>query len=173
LWYPLVCILTLKAVKVDCTDALAIWSNFLFIYLIYRGWRFKTIFWRFNAHLIRNCFFLTNLKCTTIYIDEIHSLSVLFLLQYLALGVVELPTPCIDLRYISICINFSDSKEISAALCLLRSIPNLRELEMVVSTHISLICGCTHCFCYLYEIVREEICKMKGVVFIQTGKWKL
>ncbi|RHN73870.1 putative F-box domain, leucine-rich repeat domain, L domain-containing protein [Medicago truncatula] len=53
-------------------------------------------------------------------------------LKYLAAGVlpVKLPTPCIYLSYLSLCINFDNLKEISAALCLLRSSPNLRKLEI-------------------------------------------
>ncbi|CAK8569930.1 unnamed protein product [Lathyrus sativus] len=53
-----------------------------------------------------------------------------YFLKYLAAGVVptKLPTPCIELGCLSLCINFDDLKEISAALCLLRSTPNLRTL---------------------------------------------
>ncbi|KAF7829709.1 F-box/FBD/LRR-repeat protein [Senna tora] len=53
--------------------------------------------------------------------------------HYLAVGVVplKLPRPCVDLSYLSIRINFNDPKEISAALCLLRSSPNLQELEVL------------------------------------------
>ncbi|XP_045824607.1 F-box/FBD/LRR-repeat protein At1g13570-like [Trifolium pratense] len=54
------------------------------------------------------------------------------LLKYLAAGVlpVKLPTPCIHLSYLSLCINLYELREISAALCLLKSSPNLRKLEM-------------------------------------------
>jgi hypothetical protein len=60
-----------------------------------------------------------------------------FFFQYLAAGVlpVELPTPCICLGDLSFCINFNNLKEISAALCLLRSSPNLQKLEISVSTY--------------------------------------
>jgi hypothetical protein len=60
------------------------------------------------------------------------------LFQYLAEGVVpvELPTPCNYLDDLFLCMNFNDLKEISAALCLLRSSPNLRKLEISVSTHL-------------------------------------
>ncbi|XP_058724951.1 F-box/FBD/LRR-repeat protein At1g13570-like [Vicia villosa] len=53
-------------------------------------------------------------------------------LKYLAAGVVpvKLPTPCINLGYLSLDIKFNDLKEVSAALCLLRSSPNLRTLEI-------------------------------------------
>ncbi|XP_061346439.1 F-box/FBD/LRR-repeat protein At1g13570-like [Gastrolobium bilobum] len=59
-----------------------------------------------------------------------------YFLKYLAVGVVppKLPRPCIDLSFLSIRINFNDSKEISAALCLLRSSPNLQELEILART---------------------------------------
>jgi hypothetical protein len=60
-----------------------------------------------------------------------------FFFQYLAAGVlpVELPTPCICLGDLSFCINFNNLKEISTALCLLRSSPNLQKLEIFVSTY--------------------------------------
>ncbi|GAU26964.1 hypothetical protein TSUD_06360 [Trifolium subterraneum] len=56
-----------------------------------------------------------------------------FFLKYLAAGVlpVKLPTPCIDLSFLSLSIDFYDSKEISAALCILKSSPNLRKLEIL------------------------------------------
>ncbi|GAU36610.1 hypothetical protein TSUD_387620 [Trifolium subterraneum] len=57
------------------------------------------------------------------------------LVTYLAAGIVpvKLPTPFIYLDDILLCMNFSDSKEISAALCLLRSSPNLRKLVINVA----------------------------------------
>ncbi|KAK2452819.1 F-box/FBD/LRR-repeat protein [Trifolium repens] len=45
---------------------------------------------------------------------------------------VKLPTPCINLTSLSVCINFNDLKEISAVLCLLNSSPNLQALEIFV-----------------------------------------
>lgn len=56
-------------------------------------------------------------------------------LQYLAAGTIpgKLPTPCVDLSFLSIRTNFNDTEENLAALCLLRSSPNLQELEMLVS----------------------------------------
>ncbi|KAK2660456.1 hypothetical protein Ddye_006989 [Dipteronia dyeriana] len=56
-----------------------------------------------------------------------------YFLKYLAIGNVpsRLPRPCADLNYVSIRINFNDSKESLAVLCLLRSCPNLQELEML------------------------------------------
>lgn len=56
-----------------------------------------------------------------------------FFLKFLAVGMVpkRLPTPCMELNYLSIRINFNDMEECSAALCLLRSSPNLQELELL------------------------------------------
>jgi hypothetical protein len=56
-----------------------------------------------------------------------------YFLKYLAIGNVptRLPTPCFDLSYLSIRINFNDLDENLATLCLLRSSPNLQELEML------------------------------------------
>ncbi|KAJ6955021.1 F-box/FBD/LRR-repeat protein [Populus alba x Populus x berolinensis] len=58
-----------------------------------------------------------------------------YFLKYLAIGKVpsKLPKPCIDLNYLSIRLNFNDYEENSAALCLLRSCPNLQEIEILVS----------------------------------------
>ncbi|XP_058728654.1 F-box/FBD/LRR-repeat protein At1g13570-like [Vicia villosa] len=55
-----------------------------------------------------------------------------YFLKYLAAGVVpvKLPTPCINLQGLSLFINFDDLKEISAALCLLRSSPTLKSLTI-------------------------------------------
>lgn len=77
-----------------------------------------------------------NLEILITFYTDVSHWSVFFLLQYLALGVVpvKLPAPCTHLSFLSLRINFNDSKEISAALCLLRSSPNLRELEILVST---------------------------------------
>ncbi|EYU45097.1 hypothetical protein ABFS83_03G059900 [Erythranthe nasuta] len=59
-----------------------------------------------------------------------------FFLKYLACGIIpgKLPTPCLDLSYLSIRINFNDMEENMAALCLLRSSPNLQELELLART---------------------------------------
>lgn len=59
----------------------------------------------------------------------------MFYLQYLAAGSIpgKLPTACLDLSFLSIRINFNDIEENRAALCLLRSSPNLQELELLVS----------------------------------------
>ncbi|XP_022772803.1 F-box/FBD/LRR-repeat protein At1g13570-like isoform X4 [Durio zibethinus] len=58
-----------------------------------------------------------------------------YFLKYLAIGNVpsRLPNPCVDLNYLSICVDFDDLGENTAALCLLRSCPNLQELEMLKS----------------------------------------
>ncbi|CAI0465506.1 unnamed protein product [Linum tenue] len=56
-----------------------------------------------------------------------------YFLKYLAMGNVptRLPKPCIDLNYLSIRVNFNDMDESAAALCLLKSSPNLQEVEML------------------------------------------
>ncbi|KAH6758587.1 hypothetical protein C2S51_018822 [Perilla frutescens var. frutescens] len=56
-----------------------------------------------------------------------------FFLKYLAAGTTpgKLPTACLDLSFLSIRINFNDSEENLVALCLLRSSPNLQELELL------------------------------------------
>lgn len=56
-----------------------------------------------------------------------------YFLKYLAVGDVplKLPSPCVDLGYLSLRINFDDCEENKAALCLLRSSPNLQELEIL------------------------------------------
>ncbi|CAK8569933.1 unnamed protein product [Lathyrus sativus] len=55
-------------------------------------------------------------------------------LKYFAAGdlPVKLPTPCADLSYLSLTIHLDDLKEISTALCLLRSSPNLQKLKIFV-----------------------------------------
>ncbi|PSS17223.1 F-box/FBD/LRR-repeat protein, partial [Actinidia chinensis var. chinensis] len=52
---------------------------------------------------------------------------------YLAVGHIpgKLSSPCMELNYLSIRINFNDKDENLAALCLLRSSPNLQELEIL------------------------------------------
>ncbi|KAL8523942.1 hypothetical protein ACS0TY_013775 [Phlomoides rotata] len=56
-----------------------------------------------------------------------------FFLKYLAAGTIpgKLPIPCVDLSFLSIRINFNDMEENLAAICLLRSSPNLQELEIL------------------------------------------
>ncbi|CAK8569936.1 unnamed protein product [Lathyrus sativus] len=60
---------------------------------------------------------------------EIHSC---FLKYLAAAGVVpvKLPTSCTNLSYLRLSIRFKYLKEISAVLCLLRSSPNLRKIEL-------------------------------------------
>ncbi|CAL2233402.1 unnamed protein product [Prunus armeniaca] len=57
-----------------------------------------------------------------------------YFLKYLAIGTLpgKLPKPCLVLNYLSIRISFTDSDEISTAVCLLRSSPALQELEILV-----------------------------------------
>lgn len=56
-----------------------------------------------------------------------------YFLKYLCIGNIptRLPNPCLDLNYLSIRINFKDMDENSATLCLLKSSPNLQELEIL------------------------------------------
>ncbi|KAI4316776.1 hypothetical protein L6164_024721 [Bauhinia variegata] len=76
----------------------------------------------------------SNLLRFFVHLPHVRRLEVQsYFLKYLALGIVppKLPRPCIDLSYLSVRINFNDLKEISAALCLLRSSPNLQEPEIL------------------------------------------
>ncbi|GAU38300.1 hypothetical protein TSUD_157850 [Trifolium subterraneum] len=81
---------------------------------------------------ISGCPQLENLMLTDI--DNITQLNIHApnLKDFDILGVVpvELPAPCICLDDLSLCINFEDLREISAALCLLRSSPNLQKLDI-------------------------------------------
>ncbi|KAL4566304.1 hypothetical protein LXL04_030418 [Taraxacum kok-saghyz] len=56
-----------------------------------------------------------------------------FFLKFLAVDTVprRLPNPCTELNYLSLRINFNDNDECLAALCILRSSPNLLELELL------------------------------------------
>ena len=60
--------------------------------------------------------------------------------QYLAAGVVpvKLPTPCINLTYLWLSVNFNDLKEISTALCVFRSSPNLKRIKYICEYSFSL-----------------------------------
>ncbi|XP_003588676.2 F-box/FBD/LRR-repeat protein At1g13570 isoform X1 [Medicago truncatula] len=67
------------------------------------------------------------------HLHHIHGLVINgYFLKYLAAGAVpvKLPTPCINLTYLWFSINFYDFKEISTALCVFRSSPNLKELNI-------------------------------------------
>lgn len=69
-----------------------------------------------------------------IHLPRIQRLEVQsYFLKYLAAGKIpcRLPTPCMELSFLSLRINFNDIEESLAALCLLRSSPNLQELEML------------------------------------------
>ncbi|CAJ2635383.1 unnamed protein product [Trifolium pratense] len=84
-----------------------------------------------NQSRLHGCF--SNLLKFFDHLPHIQSLRIHnYFLKYLVAGVVpvKLSTPCIYLDDLSLCINFNDLKEISAALCLLRSSPNLRKLEI-------------------------------------------
>ncbi|XP_058724950.1 F-box/FBD/LRR-repeat protein At1g13570-like [Vicia villosa] len=79
---------------------------------------------------------------------HIQSLTIgAYFLKYLTVGVVpiKLPTPCNNLRSLSLCINFYDLGQISAAICLLRSSPNLQNLEIFAKLNVSLELG-TYCW---------------------------
>ncbi|PNY02090.1 F-box/FBD/LRR-repeat protein [Trifolium pratense] len=95
--------------------------------------------------------------------DDISFENTSQLAVYLAMGVVpvKLPTPCIDLSYLSIRINFNDSKEISAALCLLRNSPNLRELEILARPEEQPVPIAHHTYCW------EEVCLSWPVMRVQ------
>lgn len=66
---------------------------------------------------------------------DFYMFSIFFFLQYLAVGTLpgRLPIPCVNLNFLSLRINFNDAEEVLTALCLLRSSPNLQELEILVS----------------------------------------
>ncbi|CAI8605989.1 unnamed protein product [Vicia faba] len=78
-----------------------------------------------------------NLKIFEIYNCNGDLESIIFentfqLTNYLAAGVVpvKLPTSCINLTYLMLHIRYHNLKEISAVLCLVRSSPNLRKIEL-------------------------------------------
>ncbi|CAJ2675110.1 unnamed protein product [Trifolium pratense] len=66
------------------------------------------------------------------FFDHLPNIEMLVIISYFIkylfadIVPVKLPTPCINLTFFSICINFNDLKEISAVLCLLNSSPNLQ-----------------------------------------------
>ncbi|KAH1065683.1 hypothetical protein J1N35_030670 [Gossypium stocksii] len=66
-------------------------------------------------------------------IDKISRRNLSIRDAYLATGNVpsRLPNPCVYLIYLSICIDFDDFRENTAALCLLRACSNLQELEVL------------------------------------------
>ncbi|CAJ1972834.1 unnamed protein product [Sphenostylis stenocarpa] len=92
----------------------------------------------------------SNLLKFFVHLPHVQRLEVQsYFLKYLAAGVVpiKLPRPCIDLSYLSIRINFNDLKEISAALCILRSSPNLQELEILARPEEQTV-QLTHTYCW-------------------------
>lgn len=92
----------------------------------------------------------SNLPKFFVHLPHVQRLEVQsYFLKYLAVGVVpiKLPRPCIDLSYLSIRINFNDLKEISASLCLLRSSPNLQELEILARPEEQTVL-LTHTYCW-------------------------
>ncbi|PNX95755.1 F-box/FBD/LRR-repeat protein [Trifolium pratense] len=73
---------------------------------------------------------------------------------------VKLPTPCINLTSLSVCINFNDLKEISAGLCLLKSSPNLQVLGIFarLEKHADLLTPVSYCW---EDIFSEPIMSFK------------
>ncbi|CAJ2675120.1 unnamed protein product [Trifolium pratense] len=82
-------------------------------------------------------------------------LIITYFLKYLAAGdvPVELPRPCIDLRSLCLFINFNDLKQISVALCLLKSSPKLRKFGMFVplEEQTSLLTPASYCWEELFS----------------------
>ncbi|KAA8537679.1 hypothetical protein F0562_027331 [Nyssa sinensis] len=72
-----------------------------------------------------------------------------YFLKYFADGNVpeRLPAPCIELNYLSIRMNFNDMEETLVVLCLLRSSPNLQELEMLARPEEQTDVGTATSFC--------------------------
>ncbi|CAJ2675118.1 unnamed protein product [Trifolium pratense] len=79
-----------------------------------------------------------------------------YFIKYLFADVVpvKLPTPCINLRCLSICINFSDLKEILAVLCLLNSSPNLQ--SFTISARLEEQAGLSTPVSYCWEDIFSE-----------------
>lgn len=106
-------------------------------------WSFLLIFWHSHHQLVclnpKEQIHLSwaGPNATLLHMFEVdfYMFSIFFFLQYLAVGIFpgRLPIPCVNLNYLSLRINFNDSEEVLTALCLLRSSPNLQELEVLVS----------------------------------------
>ncbi|WJX09722.1 hypothetical protein P8452_00526 [Trifolium repens] len=91
----------------------------------------------------------SNLLQFFVHLPNIQSLEIRhFFLKYLATGVVplNLPTPCINLRSLCLRINFNDWKEISAALCLLKSSPNLQKLHIIAAADLTSVLTLASCW---------------------------
>ncbi|KAF3975106.1 hypothetical protein CMV_001638 [Castanea mollissima] len=76
----------------------------------------------------------SNLLKFFVHLPHIRRLEIQsYFLKYLSIGFVpgKLPNPCFNLNYLSIRINFNDVDEVLTALCILRSSPNLQELEVL------------------------------------------
>ncbi|XP_045823476.1 F-box/FBD/LRR-repeat protein At1g13570-like [Trifolium pratense] len=89
----------------------------------------------------------------------IHSYFIKILLADVVVP-VKLPTPCINLTSLSVCINFNDLKEISAGLCLLKSSPNLQVLGIFArhEKHADLLTPVSYCW---EDIFSEPIMSFK------------
>ncbi|RHN77020.1 putative F-box domain, leucine-rich repeat domain, L domain-containing protein [Medicago truncatula] len=104
---------------------------------------------RSNHSQLRGC--SSNLLRFFAHLPHIESLVISSqFLKYLDAGdvPVKLPTPCINLSSLFICIRFNDLKQILAALCLLRSSPNLRRLEIAakLEKHTDLLTPASYCW---------------------------
>ncbi|XP_058724926.1 putative F-box/FBD/LRR-repeat protein At5g56810 isoform X2 [Vicia villosa] len=82
--------------------------------------------WRNNWHTLPNLVF--DFQC----LPAVASQHPIVFCKYLIADDVpiKLSTPCINLRSLTLFINFDDLNQILAALCLLRSSPNLQTLEI-------------------------------------------
>ncbi|CAM8938305.1 unnamed protein product [Rhodiola kirilowii] len=103
------------------TDKLAIASIGMYINVGYGGYPING---SYTSNLVRFCSSLPHVERL-----EVQT----YFLKYLAIGNISgrVPGPCLDLKYLSIRINFVDSEENMAALNLLRTCPNLQELQLL------------------------------------------
>lgn len=116
----------------------------------------------------------SNLVKFFIHLPRIRRLEVQgYFLKHLAVGNMpgKLPVACLELSYLSMRINFNDIKEWKAALCILRSSPNLVELEMlarpeednVVRAGLSFWAESNHFDCPLYQLRVVRIVDVVGL----------
>lgn len=103
------------------------------------------------------------------------ALNLLICFQYLAVGHVprRLPTTFTELQYISIRINLNHLEECRTALCLLRSAPNLYDLEMLVSFFPRpLYVGCVWflTFKLLYDFLITEDFQVENTICLTVTK---
>ncbi|AES59259.2 F-box/RNI/FBD-like domain protein [Medicago truncatula] len=81
-----------------------------------------------------------------------------YFLKYLAAGVlpVKLPTPCIDLSFLSLSVNFDNMAEILTALCLLRNKRGKAECQ-----HTDTVEGGVNCY-LAYNKEANAVCNING-----------